>query len=167
MVKGAKAVWDKYKYIVLIALVGVVLLLWPSGDAAAPEKPPAETDSPAETSETLQREMEEVLSKISGVGEVRLLLTMESDGERQLARDISVSYRGSYDAPEDYSRSSETVKADGEDGIVVTTRRYATYRGALVVCQGADRAEVRLAVTQAVMALTGLSADRVTVAKWQ
>ena len=41
------------------------------------------------------------------------------------------------------------------------------YRGALVVCQGGDRADVKLAVTEAVSALTGLSSDRVTVAKCQ
>jgi stage III sporulation protein AG len=36
-----------------------------------------------------------------------------------------------------------------------------------VVCQGGGSAEVRLAVTEAVAALTGLPADRVAVAKWQ
>ena len=51
--------------------------------------------------------------------------------------------------------------------VVVTRQQYPTYRGALVVCQGGDQADVRLAVTEAVAALTGLSSDRVTVAKWQ
>ena len=55
----------------------------------------------------------------------------------------------------------------GEDTVVVTRQQYPTYRGALVVCQGGDQADVRLAVTEAVAALTGLSSDRVTVAKWQ
>ena len=50
---------------------------------------------------------------------------------------------------------------------VVTRTVYPTYRGALVVCQGGDRADVKLAVTEAVAALTGLSADRITVAKSQ
>ena len=49
----------------------------------------------------------------------------------------------------------------------MTRQVYPTYRGALVVCQGGDRADVKLAVTEAVSALTGLSSDRVTVAKCQ
>ena len=67
------------------------------------------------------------------------------------------------------SRSTETVVVDGAQGETPVVKRtwYPTYRGALVVCQGGDQAAVRLAVTEAVMALTGLSADRVTVAKWQ
>ena len=40
---------------------------------------------------------------------------------------------------------------------MVTRTVYPTYRGALVVCQGGDRADVKLAVTEAVAALTGLS----------
>ena len=102
-------------------------------------------------------------------GEVQVLLTVESDGERQLAQDSELSYSGSTAAPEDYSRSSQTVLVDdgSAEAPVVTRTVYPTYRGALVVCQGGDRADVKLAVTEAVAALTGLSADRITVAKSQ
>ena len=48
---------------------------------------------------------------------------------------------------------------------VVRLERYPVFQGALVVSQGADRAEVRLVLTQAVSALTGLGADRITVCK--
>jgi len=113
--------------------------------------------------------MEEILSAMSGVGQAKVLLTVDSDGERQLAQDTELTYRGDTAAPEDYSRRSEIVLADGVSGdeAVVLQNRQPVYRGALVVCQGGDRAEVRLAVTEAVSVLTGLSADRVTVAKWQ
>ena len=110
-----------------------------------------------------------IRGSVSGVGQVRVLLTLDSDGERQLAQDTELTYSGDTASPEDYSRKSETVFEDGGDGdrTVVTRTVYPTYRGALVVCQGGDRAEVKLAVTEAVAALTGLSADRIKVAKWQ
>ena len=59
------------------------------------------------------------------------------------------------------------VDGSAGDEAVVVRRMAPTYRGALIVCEGGDRADVRLAVTEAVAALTGLSSDRVTVAKWQ
>ena len=129
---------------------------------------PAAT-APTAVEQDLQADMEEILGTISGVGQVKVLLTVDSDGERQLAQNTELAYSGSTAAPEDYSRRSETVLVDGAegDGTVVVRTVYPTYRGALVVCQGGDRAEVKLAVTEAVAALTGLSADRVTVAKWQ
>ena len=66
-------------------------------------------------------------------------------------------------------RSAVSVLLDGGDReeTVVTQTAYPTYRGALVVCQGGDRADVKLAVTAAVSALTGLPSDRVTVVKCQ
>jgi len=39
------------------------------------------------------------------------------------------------------------------------------YRGALVVCEGAASAAVRLEVTQAVAALTGIGTDHIVVSK--
>ena len=121
------------------------------------------------TRESLQKEMESILGHMAGVGQVQVLLTVDTDGERQLARDTELSYSGATAAPEDYSRRTETVLTDTDTGdeAVVTRRLYPTYRGALVVCQGGGRAEVRLAVTEAITALTGLTADKVTVAEWQ
>ncbi|WP_443662751.1 hypothetical protein [Dysosmobacter sp.] len=149
-------------------LAGVVALLWPSGGTKETSTAQSTAVAALGDPEALQEEMEEILSHISGVGEVRLLLTVETDGERQLAGNTETSYSGSASAPEDFSRSWEAVMAqDGGQTPVVTTTRYPTYRGALVVCQGGDQASVRLAVTEAVTALTGLPADRVSVAKWQ
>ena len=72
-------------------------------------------------------------------------------------------------APEDYSRRSETVLVDdgSGDAAVVVQSWHPTYRGALVVCQGGGAPDVKLAVTEAVAALTALPADRITVAEWQ
>ena len=157
--EGAKKLWERYKYIALVALAGIILLALPTGEQRVEEQETA----PATI--LLQQEMEQILSAINGVGQVKVLLTVDSDGERQLARDTEV--RSSGGTAEEYS--SSTVLLDGEVGdepLVVRTL-YPTYRGALVVCTGGGDPKVRLTVTEAVTALTGLSADRVTVAKWQ
>lgn len=165
--EGVRKIWDRYKYAALVALIGAGLLLWPSGERAAGGGPSLGRKTPEPPD--LQAQLEEILATISGVGQARVLLTVESDGERQLAQDTELEYSGPTSSPEDYSRRSETVVVKGGSGseTVVVRQTYPTYRGALVVCQGGDRAEVRLAVTEAVTALTGLTADRVTVAKWQ
>jgi len=160
--EGVARKWKEYKFVVLIAAVGAALLLWPQAKDRVETSELPEAALPG-----LQSEMEHILGAIQGVGEVRVLLTADTDGERQIAQDTELQYSGNTAAPEDYSRSSSAVLAGGEDGVVVTRTVYPTYRGALVVCQGGDRPEVRLAVTEAVGALTGLSADRVTVAKLQ
>ena len=159
--EGVQKLWDRYKYAVFVVLIGAGLLLWPSGKTLEPERTQETRD--------IQTEMESILGAISGVGQVRVMLTLDTDGERQLAQDTELTYSGDTLAPSDYSRQSETVLVDAgsRDEVVVTQLLYPTYRGALVVCQGGDQAQVKLAVTEAVSALTGLSADRITVAKGQ
>ena len=43
--------------------------------------------------------------------------------------------------------------------------RYDGYTGAVIVCEGADRAEARLRVINAVSAFTGLGTDKIIVEK--
>ncbi len=179
MKKGVKGVWDKYKYAALALLIGVILMLWPSRTAGGSVSEAGRTaaEFPADSNSTganpaardireIQREMEEALGHISGVGRVRVLLTEENDGERILAEDITESARGG----EEFSRSSETVfggAGGGTEQAIVTRTKRPEYRGALIVCEGGDRASVRLAVTRSVAALTGLSAGRIAVEKWE
>ena len=113
--------------------------------------------------------MEEILSKISGVGRVEVMLTLQSSGEKVLASDSTLRYSGNVQAPDDYDRSTETVilSDGGEDSVIVTQERSPQYRGALVVCEGGGSDAVRLQVTEAVAALTGLGTDRIAVVRWQ
>ena len=119
--------------------------------------------------EETEAEMEKILSRIDGVGQLKLMLTVESGPGRQLAADTELSYSGQTAAPDDYTRKTDTVvvSQDGGEEPVVTGSTGAVYRGALVVCQGADSAKVKLAVTSSVSALTGLGSDRITVVKCQ
>ena len=158
------AVLGKYKYVLLVAVLGGLLLLWPmerKDGAAAPAgaEPAAGTDL-AQT----EKSMADSLGKIEGVGRVEVMLTLHSGGERVLAQDSSLRYSGPAQSPDSYERSSQPV-TDG--GVVVTQEKYPQYRGALVVCEGGGNDTVRLQVIAAVSALTGLGSDRIAVVKWQ
>ena len=54
---------------------------------------------------------------------------------------------------------------DGSDVPVVRQTVYGQYRGALIVCGGADSPSVRLQLVNAVAGLTGLPSDKITVIK--
>ena len=146
----------KYRLAALAALLGIVLMLLPGGNAEA--EPTA--DSP--DAEAFDRGAVHILRAIDGVGELRLMLTVDSGTKRELAQDTTAERSGS----EDMKRKSETVvvgTGGGTQEVVVTNRVYPRYVGALVVCEGGGSAGVRLAVTQAVSALTALPSDKITV----
>lgn len=162
----------KYKAVLLVIAAGIVCLLWPSGGGGDKDSSLTEnTVSSASEEERLERlrgEMEEILGHIQGVGQLSLMLTVDRGTEQVLAGDTSLSYSGDTAAPEDYSRSSETVVLSGDGGSVVVTQEvWPKFRGALVVCEGAGDPAVQLEVVRAVSALTGLGSDKISVVTWQ
>lgn len=161
-------VFGRYKYVILVAGLGALLLLWPWQKEDSGKEPITQTASHYDDIHDLELRMEEILSKMSGVGRVDVMLTVESGGELVLASDNTLRYSGSPQNPNDYDRSSETVTVSGGNGteVVVTQERSPKYRGALIVCDGGDNDKVRLKIIEAVTALTGLGSDRVAVVRW-
>lgn len=157
----------KYKYVLLTALLGVLLLLLPQNEKAADTG--SATPSAAENfdREALQNEMETILSSLDGVGKLSLMLTVEGGGAYELAQDENASLKARGDEVDEQTRKTETVVlGNGTSAeVVVTHSRYPRFVGALIVCEGGDRADVQLRVTQAVSALTGLSSERISVVK--
>ena len=156
----------KYKYAAVILLVGLVFLCWPAEEKETAQKSPAAAEA---SFEEIEERMEKILSAMAGVGEVELMLTVDAGSELLLAGEENLTYSGSTAAPENYERQESVVVLSGSDGeeVVVTKSIYPVYRGALVVCDGGDEARVKLAVTEAVSALTGLSSEKISVIKKQ
>lgn len=156
----------RYKYVALTAVLGIVLLLLPGGNEKKQEggAPDAAEDFDRTA---LQEEMEEILSSLDGVGHLKLMLTVDGGSAYELARDEAQTQKRSSENTGERTQKSETVVlgSGASAEVVVTRSRFPAFIGALVVCEGGDRAEVRLRVTQAVAALTGLSTERITVVK--
>ena len=151
--------WKKYKFVLLVVLVGVMLMLLPVSSGT--EEPTAEARASEESFdlEAEERRMEELLGRIDGVGKLRLMLTLQSGTRLTLPED-------SQKDQDRTQRETVTLNRGSSQEVVVTNRYYPVYQGAVVVCQGADSSAVRLAITETVQALTGLPSDRIQVAKW-
>lgn len=157
-----REVWKKYRLMVLVLLLGFFLLLLPSEK----KERSGETEGEEQTFSLAQTEkrMEEILGKIEGAGKLQVMLTLKSGSQLQLAEDTEESQ--SSDESESRRETVTIRRGSNEEEVVITHQMYPAYQGAVVVCQGADKAAVRLAITEAVAALTGLSSDRITVVKW-
>ena len=158
------ALGRKYKFVILIILAGVILMMLPTGNKVKTADKTASTTQENFSLDDMEEKMTDVLSHIQGVGKVRVMLTLKSGSQLHLAEDVSQSAKEN-----DTKYDSETVtinRGSGNQEVVVTNTIYPTYQGAVIVCQGADLSSVRLAVTEAVAALTGLSTDKISIVKW-
>lgn len=151
----------QYRFAAAAVLVGVALMLLPSESREAEGTGCADPEEKFDRI-AIQSEMEEILRTVDGVGELQLMLTVDSGTRRELAQDITAES----DPSNRTKKEIETViigKNSGSREAIVTRSVYPCYVGALVVCEGGGSASVRLAVTEAVQALTGLPSDKISV----
>lgn len=159
----AAELFQKYKYVLLVIAAGIVLLLLPLGGEGNPTSGGTEsqTESGEETFrvEEMERRLEEALSRVDGAGEVTVVLTVKSGARQILAQDSSRS-------GEESSTSTVVVSTgSGTEDAVVLQQVYPQYQGALVVCPGGGDPAVCLKLVDAVSALTGLGADKISICK--
>lgn len=145
---------SKYKYIALILLVGVGLMLIPGksdGGETQSQAPQIRVDTVS-----VADELESILSNIQGAGKVQVMLSVKA-GEQTVYQ-------------------TDTPASDRQDTVIITEEDRSQngliqqvispiYRGAIVLCQGADRANVCLAIKDAVAKITGLDASQISVLK--
>lgn len=153
-----RQIFDEYKYVILILLVGILIMLIPvqnenlESDVTVPTVVCA-TDS-------LEKSLSELLSKIEGAGRVEVLLT-QAQGERKLFQtDIDPGYQ-------DSQRISTVIITDAgknQQGLIQQTIP-PVYLGAIVLCQGSDNASVKYDIVNAVANVTGLTTDKISVIK--
>ncbi len=154
---------SKYKYVLLVALVGIILLVWPTGDGEKKTVQPAGEEGSFPQAEALEERLAKALSQIDGAGEVTVVLTLDAGPRRVLAQDGKATQ-----AADKSDRETETVVVSAGSGSQQPVELQTigpTYRGALVVASGGDDPQVRLALTQAVSALTGLGSDKISISK--
>ena len=147
----------RYKYALVILLVGVLLIKAPFER----ERVVAEA-VPYEDRQDLQAQMEQILSCIHGAGEVKVLLSKESGMMYAYQEDEQIERRSD---GEEIQTQTVLLKADEGQIPLETMCTYPTYRGALILCQGADKPSVKYAIVQAVAGLTGLGSDHISVIK--
>ena len=155
---------DKYKYILVACLCGLALVCIPGGETTE-EHREDEMELSADVSR-LEARLEAALTGMDGVGKVTVVLTAKSSSQAVYAYDEDSTIRQSEE-----ERSADTVRSmafsgsgSGQEPICLQVLE-PEYRGALVICQGAGSATVRLQITQALSALTGLGSDKIVVSK--
>lgn len=151
----------KYKYVIIILAVGIVLMLLPTGKKDLTDKTVISEQS--DNILSVEDQLAQILGSVKGAGKVQVMLSI-AYGEEIL-----------YQTDDNYSEDSERI-SDSKNTVTVTDSdrnqsglirqvNPPMYSGAIVVCQGADNPSVRLAIMEAVSKITGLRTDRISVLK--
>lgn len=149
----------KYSYVLLIAAVGIVLLLLPTGGRDSPAvETPAREEGVSFDLDAFEEKLERALSQIEGAGTARVVLTLDGGSRQVLARNQERNGNGG-----DSNTVVTVGKGSAAQEVVPLQTVAPEFRGALVVCPGGGNASVRLKLIEAVSAVTGLGSDRISV----
>lgn len=154
-----KGALGKYSYVLLVAAVGIVLLLLPTGGRDSPAvESPAQEEGASFDLDAFEEKLERALSRIEGAGTAQVVLTLDGGSRQILARNQEREGSGG-----DSNTVVTVGKGSATQEVVPIQTVAPEFRGALVVCPGGGNASVRLKLIEAVSAVTGLGSDRISV----
>ena len=154
-----KGALERYKYALMVVALGGALLVLPTG-APAPEQFEQGQSAQSESFDldAFEQKLEQALSQVGGAGRVQVVLTLDGGSRQVLAQDQDRGGDGRA------SISTVTVgRGAGGQEVVALQTLAPNFRGALVVCPGGNDPHVRLKLVEALAALTGLGADRISI----
>ena len=154
----------KYKYAIVVLLIGLVLLLIPTKQSNPTETMKAPTAVTGQNTFS-EDSLAQILQSVEGAGKVKVLLSIGAGEETVFQADTEVSSAG--DSNNQTLKTVIITDSQRSESGLIRQVNPAAYKGAIVVCQGADSPSVRLAVTQAVSKITGLGTDSICVLKMQ
>lgn len=159
------------KSLLVILLIGVVLLVlagMPSGaDKKETEnKNQADSINRTEYLKDLEQRLAKILSSVSGASDVSVMITLEDSGQRVYARDERSENKTSDGGGETNTSDGSYVlknNSGGGQSAVLIKSRLPSVSGVLITAKGADDAEVKNNLVNAVKAVLDVRAHRVVV----
>lgn len=155
-----KEIAGKYRYVILILLVGMLFMIQPK--IVEEETIDAAVHTEGEKSE-LCDQLEEILKHVDGAGNVKVMLSVD-EGESTVYQTDTTSSTGEKSSDIRSQTILITDSQRNETGLIYQINP-PVYKGAIILAQGADEPTIKLAIVEAVSRVTGLGANSISVLK--
>lgn len=163
----------------VLGIVGIVLIgisqFWPSSGGDAPAAAEDTTAATEACRQKVEQQIGEIVSSVEGVGEARVMVTLESGVEYIYEKEQNVTSTLNQDETnggtkiqqnEDTKESFILVEdANGRKTALVRKTLEPKIQGVVVVCEGGSRATVVKTVSDLITTAYDIGYDRVCVIK--
>ncbi len=150
----------KNKWLILISVLSLILLLFFFEKNENTKSESQNSTNLYSYSELLHRDLEEILSNMSGVGKCEVVITFFDGGETVYACDESVST-----TPDKTDSEKKYVLVSSRSEGLVLKVHSPSVLGVAVICQGGESTRVKNDITEVLSRTLGISADRISVKK--
>ena len=172
--------------IILIVTIVIINIIW-NGDKDSSHDKDVQNDTSKQLASTntssaevsnnttneLEVKLEEILSKIQGVGEVNVFINYSESSEMipmynestQTSNTEETDTSGGTRKIEETDSQKEIIyeESDGEKTVITQKVVEPQIEGAIITAKGAGSAEVKTSIIQAVEAVTGLATHKIQV----
>lgn len=165
----------KTKLFVLLGLAGILLIFLSSffetdnenkNSSVKPAEPDIVSEDTNSYKKQLEKELTDMLRSISGVGDVRVMVTIEGTTEYVYAEEITQdSDTSSEKTSESHENHVVIIENNGNKEALVKKIIKPQVSGVVVVCGGGDNVYVKEQVYSAVSTVLNISTSRICVAK--
>ena len=142
-------------YICIIFAVGIFLM-------SGTPKTAAKIENTKQTRD-ISRQLEKILSEVEGAGNVKVLISYSSSGEKILAYDSEEENRA--EDGRDETNVKNQVVYDSSRTPFVLTEYMPEVQGVIIAAQGADNENVKNQLIKGTMALLGIDEHKIEVLK--
>lgn len=114
----------------------------------------------------IEKELKEIISKIDGVGEVSLMLTLDGTTEYVYAEDVDTQTSENSSSKSDkYKNQVIIVDSDGDETALVKKIIEPKVKGVVIVCTGGGNLQIKERVIKAVSSALNISTNNICVEK--
>lgn len=162
----------KIYYYILVGILGVILIISGDNSDLKTESSTYTTSFLQEYKDKTEKELTDFLKNINGVGEVNVVISIESGHENIYAQKEKYinNIKNEYEA-DDYVNNSTyeneyiIIKNSGEEQALIEKTMQPEIRGVAISCSGADDVSVVLAVTNTVSVVLDVPTHKICVTK--
>ena len=163
---------NKTKIIFILGIAGILLIflseIIPSDKVSQKNKTTSDKITESDDTEIFRQktenELTEILEKINGVGECRVMVTVEGTTEYVYAENVSEYNDSEGDRKSDkHENDIVMVEKDGQKQALIKKIIKPQINGVVVVCQGGGNVRVCERVLKAVSIALNLSTDKICV----
>ena len=166
-IKALKKLPMKTKIVIAVGLAGILLIfvseMFPAKNTAESKSIPTEsvaTDDTDSYKKQIEKELKDVLSKVRGVGECEVMVTVEGTTEYVYAESTDNNGDRTSDR---YENEIVITDNDGKKEALVRKIIKPQICGVVIVCEGGGDIKVNERVLKAVSTVLGISSSKICV----
>ena len=161
---------EKAAILLLLVFAGILLSGLGSSKSNAPKEEAATRENDTgEYKSSLENQLKETLGKVEGIGEIDVMITLESEVSREIVYNESTSENSSsadnQRTTTQVNSAKDAVMVKNSDGTYPYTHSgsYPKITGAIIVAEGADSPVIKAYIIDAVKAVLNIAPHKIVV----